>query len=76
MQILKVKSNEEGQRIDKYLRKYLSDAPLSYIYKLFRKKDVKVNGKHCNIDYKIKRDDEIGRKRIFAPSYLKVPNRN
>ena len=35
MRKLVVKSNEEGQRIDKYIRKYLNNAPLSFIYKLF-----------------------------------------
>lgn len=39
-----ITKNEANQRIDKYLKKYLNDAPLSFIYKLIRKKDVKVNG--------------------------------
>ena len=59
MKKLVVKSNEEGQRIDKYIRKYLNNAPLSFIYKLFRKKDIKVNGKRVDINYIIKANDEI-----------------
>jgi len=59
VQTLKVKTSESGQRIDKYIRKYLNNAPLSYIYKLFRKKDVKVNGKRIDINYIIKENDEI-----------------
>ena len=43
MRKLVVKNTESGQRIDKYIRKYLNNAPLSFIYKLFRKKDIKVN---------------------------------
>lgn len=39
-----IKKEEEGQTLEKYVRKTLSEAPLSFIYKLFRKKDVKVNG--------------------------------
>ena len=34
-------------------------APLSYIYKIFRKKDIKVNGKRVDINYIIKTGDEI-----------------
>ena len=59
MQTLIVKHNDQGQRIDKYIRKYLNNAPLSFIYKLFRKKDIKVNGKRVDINYIIKEKDII-----------------
>lgn len=36
---------ESGQRIDKYLKKYLREAPGSFIYKMLRKKNIKLNGK-------------------------------
>lgn len=48
---IKVTENESGQRIDKCLRRALCNAPLSFIYKMFRKKDVKVNGKKVPIEY-------------------------
>ncbi len=35
---------EEGMKAEKFVRKYLSEAPLSFIYRTFRKKDIKVNG--------------------------------
>lgn len=50
----KVSLKEENQRVDKFVRKYLNDAPLSFIYKLFRKKDVKVNGHWVKQDYILK----------------------
>ena len=59
MNTIKVSSKEQGQRIDKYIRKYLNDAPLGFIYKLFRKKDIKVNGKKVDINYVIKENDII-----------------
>lgn len=59
MKQIKVTNKDAGQRIDKYIRKYLNNAPLSYIYKLFRKKDIKVNNKRVQIDYIIKENDEI-----------------
>lgn len=39
-----IDTNSDGQRADKFLRKYLPLAPQNLIYKLFRKKDVKLNG--------------------------------
>ncbi len=41
---IEIKRNEAGQRLDRFMKKYLVNAPLSYIYKSIRK-DVKVNGK-------------------------------
>lgn len=57
-EILISKANE-GQRADKFVRKFLNDAPLSFIYKLFRKKDVKINGHWITIDYILKVDDQL-----------------
>ena len=39
-----VDKNSDGQRADKFIKKILPLAPNSFIYKMFRKKDVKVNG--------------------------------
>jgi len=59
MTSIKVSNIDQGQRIDKYIRKYLNNAPLSLIYKLFRKKDIKVNGKKAEINYILKENDLI-----------------
>lgn len=50
--------NEEGQRLDRFLRKYLTAAPLSHIYRIIRK-DVKVNGKRAKDDYDLNGSDVI-----------------
>lgn len=39
-----VNKEEEGQTLEKYVKKVLPNVPLSFIYKLFRKKDIKING--------------------------------
>lgn len=57
--IFNVTSNEANQRIDKFLKRMLKDAPISFIYKMFRQKDVKVNGKKAKIDYILEEGDQI-----------------
>lgn len=53
-------SNEEsGQSLEKYFRKVLINAPLSFIYKILRKKDIKVNGKKENKDYILRTSDIV-----------------
>ena len=54
-----VSTKEEGLILEKYVKKVLKDAPLSFIYKLFRKKDVKVNGHWQDRKYVLKSGDEI-----------------
>ncbi len=55
-EILITKENA-NQRADKFIRKFLNEAPLSFIYKTFRKKDVKVNGKWIKENYILKEND-------------------
>ena len=57
--ISSISSLEAHQRVDKYLRKYLSQAPLSFIYKLFRKKDVKINGHWVKENYMLNEGEEL-----------------
>jgi len=48
-----------NQRLDKVVKRTLNVAPLSFIYKMFRNKDVKVNGKKEKIDYITKMGDVV-----------------
>ena len=59
MQKYIVGESESGQTLEKYIRKVLKDAPLSFIYKLFRKKDIKVNGHWQKEKYVISVGEEI-----------------
>ena len=45
MRELIISKNEANQRLDKYLAKYLNQAPTSFIYKMLRKKNIVLNGK-------------------------------
>jgi 23S rRNA pseudouridine955/2504/2580 synthase len=51
--------NEAGQRLDKFLRKYLKDVPLSAIFRGIRTGDVKVNGKKAKEKYSLLEGDEL-----------------
>ncbi len=44
MKTLQVTEIESGQRFDKFLLKYMSLAPKSFLYKMLRKKNIKLNG--------------------------------
>ena len=46
MREVTITANDAGQRLDRFLKKYLCNAPLSLVYKVVRK-DVKVNGKRA-----------------------------
>ncbi|MCI6241327.1 MAG: RluA family pseudouridine synthase, partial [Clostridium sp.] len=45
MQELTITDLESGQRLNKYMMKYLNQAPSSFIYKMLRKKNITRNGK-------------------------------
>lgn len=57
--IYTITNKDCNQRIDKFLKRMLKDAPVSFLYKMFRQKDVKVNGKKANIDYILKEGDVV-----------------
>lgn len=54
-----VTEREEGSNLEKYVRKVLNIAPLSFIYRLFRKKDIKVNGHWQERKYGLHAGDEV-----------------
>lgn len=58
MQKIVIEKNEAGQRLDRFLRKYLGRAGLGHIYRLIRK-DVKVDGKRKKPDYMLQEGDEV-----------------
>jgi|SRR5574344_359484 23S rRNA pseudouridine955/2504/2580 synthase len=59
MKEIKINYSNANQRIDKFVRRFLNDAPLSFIYKTFRKKDVKVNGHWVEQSYIIQDGDIV-----------------
>ena len=48
MRQLQIQAAEEGQRLDKYLSRYMPEAPKSFFYKMLRKKNITCNKKKCD----------------------------
>lgn len=54
-----IDKNDSGQRLDRFLRKYLSEASQSFIYKMLRKKRIKLNNKKAEPNTIISEGDTI-----------------
>lgn len=54
-----IKKNDANQRLDKFLRKYLKNLPLSVIYKLIRTKKIKINDTSVTADTFIRIGNKI-----------------
>ena len=59
MQEFVIQNSENGLTLEKYVFKVLPAAPLSFIYKLFRKKDIKVNGHHEDKKFRLTTNDVV-----------------
>jgi len=54
-----IDKNESDQRLDRFLKKYLAGAPQSFIYKMIRKKRIKINNKKADPESLIMEGDAI-----------------
>ena len=54
-----ISEREQGQRLDRYLEKYMPDAPKSFFYKMMRKKNIVLNGKKVSGSERIQTGDQI-----------------
>lgn len=54
-----IRENEAGQRFDKYLKKYLSQASGGFLYKMLRKKNIVLNGKKADGTEKLSAGDHV-----------------
>lgn len=59
MRLLIISENEAGQRLNKFLIKYLNEAPNSFIYKMLRKKNITLNGNKASGNEKLEVNDKI-----------------
>lgn len=59
MKEVTIGKNDAGQRLDKFLTKAYPNLPQSMLYKSIRKKDVKRNGKRCEISTRLSAGDVL-----------------
>lgn len=59
MQVIHVTLQDEGQRLDKFLAKFMPIAPKSFFYKMLRKKNIVLNGKKADGSERIAAGDEV-----------------
>lgn len=77
-----VNENDSGQRVDKFVTKALPDLPKSMMYRLFRKKDIKINGRRCDISAVLQTGDvvtvyvkqELSGEKQHDMNFLKTPD--
>lgn len=56
---MRITSQEEAQRLDKYLNRYLSGAGTGFLYKMLRKKNITLNGKKAKGNESLRAGDVI-----------------
>jgi 23S rRNA pseudouridine955/2504/2580 synthase len=59
VQIVYIRANAEGQRIDNFLLTLLKGVPKSRIYRLLRKGEIRINKKRVRPDYRLELRDEL-----------------
>lgn len=59
MRSVTIGRNQAGQRLDKFLRKYLPNAGAGFIYKMLRKKNITLNGKKAEGSELLSVEDQV-----------------
>ncbi len=59
MKSITVNANDAGQRVDKLITKTFRELPTALMYKGIRTKNIKLNGKRCDISTRVKEGDVI-----------------
>lgn len=59
MKAMTVTENDAGQRLDRLISKVFPSLPRALMYKEIRKKNIKVNKKRCEPDYKVNAGDLV-----------------
>lgn len=54
-----INENQAGQRLDKFLTKYMDQATKSFFYKMMRKKNIVLNGKKCQGNEQLVSGDSV-----------------
>ena len=83
MKTVVITANDSSQRLDKFLTKAYPSLPQSMLYKSIRKKDIKLNGKRCEISTRLQEGDvltmylkdEFFERDPYTYDFLKAPDK-
>ena len=59
MKEIRIGMNEAGQRLDKFLKKYLDQAAPGFLFRMLRKKNITLNGGKCTGAERLEKDDVV-----------------
>lgn len=59
MQSVTIGENQAGQRLDKFLRKFMPEAGTGFLYKMLRKKNITLNGKKAEGSELLVKGDQV-----------------
>lgn len=59
MQSVEISKNQAGQRLDKFLHKFLPEAGSGFLYKMLRKKNITLNGKKADGSELLRQGDQL-----------------
>jgi len=59
MKVVNIKPADANRRLDKFLMQYLNEAPDNFIYKMLRKKNIKINDTRAKGSEMLKAGDEV-----------------
>ena len=76
VQFITIDAEQDGQRIDNFLKTQLKGVPKSLIYRILRKGEVRVNKKRIKPEYKICVGDEIRIPPIRVAEENELPSAN
>ena len=76
VQFITIDAEQDGQRIDNFLKTQLKGVPKSLIYRILRKGEVRVNKKRIKPEYKICAGDEIRIPPIRVAEENELPSAN
>ena len=59
MHTFTITANDAGQRLDKFISKRMPSMPKGMLYKLIRKKDIRLNGARCKGAEQLREGDTV-----------------
>ncbi|PCJ99385.1 MAG: pseudouridine synthase [Zetaproteobacteria bacterium] len=76
LQFIKVKDDDDGQRLERWLKKYVPDMPYFLIQKLLRKGQIRVDGKRAKPETRISGGQEIKIPRFYVSDKKREPKKH